>query len=72
MASARPVVEQTKVAKDIAQATEILDFLLEMRPSDVERAYGSLSRVGLQKRALASAERYLQQDSAIRQFLARS
>lgn len=69
VASERPVVEQTKVVKDITQASEILGFLLQMRPIDVEIAFERLAEEGLHKQALASAQRHLDRDSPVLQFL---
>jgi len=65
VAGERPVVEQTKVVKDIAQASEILGFLLERRPVDVEIAFASLVRKGYHKKALASAHRHLDGNSPV-------
>jgi hypothetical protein len=69
VASGRPVVEQTKVIKDVAQASEMLGFLLQMRPIDVELAVSRLAKKGFQKRALASARRHLAPDSPVVGFL---
>jgi hypothetical protein len=40
----RPVSEQTKVAKDLRQAGDLLDLLLEDRPEDITMAWEALSR----------------------------
>ncbi|MDP2877207.1 MAG: nucleotidyltransferase domain-containing protein [Holophaga sp.] len=69
VASERPIIEQTKVIKDIAQVSEVLGFLLEMRPIDVEIAFARLTEKGLHKRALGSAQRHLPKDSSVLQFL---
>ena len=42
----RPVSEQTKAAKDLRQAGEILDVLLEDRPGDLGIAWDALRRHG--------------------------
>lgn len=59
VAGERPVVEQTKVAKDVSQAAELLAFLLRMRPGDVEEARDALVRRNLHKRLRTLAARYL-------------
>ena len=69
VASGRPIVEQTKVGKDIAQASEMLGFLLQMRPADVEMAYERLAQRGLNKRAMSAAKHHLGEDSSVVQFL---
>lgn len=40
----RPVSEQTKAAKDLRQAGDLLEVLLEDRPADVVRAWEDLAR----------------------------
>ena len=69
VASERPVVEQTKVIKDIAQASEMLGFLLEMRPTDVDLAFARLREKGLHQRVLVSAQRHLDKASTVLRFL---
>jgi hypothetical protein len=50
IASDRPVTEQTKADKDLAQAQELLAFLSEARPGDLRLAASALRRCGLQRR----------------------
>lgn len=50
VAEARPVTEQAKAAKDLAQAAEVLDLLLAIRPGDLELAWDRLEVKGLSKR----------------------
>ncbi len=69
VADARPIVEQTKVGKDLAQASELLGFLLRMRPADVEMAHERLVQRGYSKRVLESARRHLGEAAPILQFL---
>ncbi len=69
VASERTVIEQTKVVKDITQALEMLSWLMQMRPVDVELAFERLSEKGLHKRALVSAQRHLGNESPVVQFL---
>ena len=40
----RPVSEQTKAAKDLRQAGDLLDVLLEDRPADIRAAWDTLAR----------------------------
>jgi len=69
VAAERPLIEQTKVIKDVSQASEVIGFLLQMRPVDVELAFERLVEKGLHKRALASARRHLDQDSPVLRYL---
>ena len=69
VANERPLVEQTKVVKDAAQAAEMLEFLLQMRPIDVEVAFERLTEKRLHKRAMASAKRHLDKDSPVLRYL---
>lgn len=55
VASARPVVEHVKVAKDAAQAAELLEFLLQARPVDIEMAYDQLVQRRLAGRTARAA-----------------
>ena len=69
VADERSIAEQTKVAKDIAQASEMLGLLLRLRPGDVERAYGALKKRGLGKRVARTAARHLPKGSPILNFI---
>ena len=69
VADERSIAEQTKVAKDIAQASEMLGLLLRLRPGDVERAYGALKKRGLGKRVARTAARHLPKESPILNFI---
>jgi|GEM_PF-6452273 hypothetical protein len=46
----RPVMEQAKAEKDVAQAVEVLNHLLTIRPGDLERAFDHLKAKGLHQR----------------------
>lgn len=46
----RPVTEQAKARKDLAQAGELLTHLLEIRPGDLELAYDKLEGKALHRR----------------------
>lgn len=71
VADERSVAEQTKVAKDIAQASEMLGLLLRLRPGDVDLAYAALKKRGLGKRVARTAARHLPHESPILNFLSR-
>jgi hypothetical protein len=51
----RPVSEQTKAAKDLRQAGDLLEVLLEDRPGDVLLAWEVLSRHAGQRKAVVAA-----------------
>lgn len=70
IADERSIAEQTKVAKDIAQASELLGLLLRLRPGDVELAYAALKKRGLGKRVARTAARHLPPESPILEFIA--
>ncbi|MGZ3423677.1 MAG: GSU2403 family nucleotidyltransferase fold protein [Polyangiales bacterium] len=46
VASRRPVTEATKAQKDLTQATQLLDVLLDDRPGDVRRAAKAIAERG--------------------------
>ena len=69
VAEARSVAEQGKVAKDTAQASQLLSLLLDMRPGDLDLALDGLKEKGLAKRVYISAKRFLKADSNVIGFL---
>ncbi|MCE1229896.1 MAG: hypothetical protein LWX11_10475 [Firmicutes bacterium] len=48
----RPVTEQAKARKDMEQAFEVLEYLLEIRPADVELAFDRLIAKKLHQRVV--------------------
>jgi hypothetical protein len=65
VAEERPVIEETKAAKDAAQAEEVLGLLFEHRPGDVAIACEALVKRNLHQKVLRSAQRRLKGDSAV-------
>jgi hypothetical protein len=59
VAGARPASEATKSKKDIRQAAQILDVLIDDRPQDVTTAYEALSRRRGMLRGVRSNFRFL-------------
>lgn len=55
LAGGRSVAEQTKAAKDVRQAGDVLEVLLEDRPGDVLLAWKSLSRHPARRGAVRAA-----------------
>lgn len=58
----RPVSEQTKAVKDLRQAGDLLEVLLEDRPGDLLIAWDALSRHPAQSQAVAAASLKLPQE----------
>ncbi len=54
VAPLRPAAFQTKAAKDVVQAAEVLDLLIEVRPGDLRPAWESLRRGGRNRAAAAT------------------
>jgi hypothetical protein len=67
----RPVTEQAKAAKDLAQAEEILVHLLSVRPGDLELGYDRLEAKGLHKRVARTLKARLGHREELMAFLAR-
>lgn len=64
----RPVSEQAKVAKDLRQAEQLIEVLLDDRPEDLTAAWNALSPSGSAGRSIAKAARKL--DASVRDRLA--
>jgi hypothetical protein len=58
----RPVSEQTKAAKDLRQAGDLLEVLLEDRPGDLLVAWDALGRHASQRKAVVAAMHKLKTD----------
>lgn len=65
----RPITEHSKAAKDRAQASEVLNHLLRIRPGDLELAYDRLEAKRLHKRVARIIRRHLSQEKEIVAFL---
>lgn len=57
-----------KSAKDIAQATELLEYMLAAHPTEVEMAFDALDALGLAKRVREIAGRRIHPSSPILEF----
>ena len=54
VSQSRPVTEANKASKDLAQALEVLNHLLKVRPGDLEIAFDRLEAKGLHQRVARS------------------
>jgi hypothetical protein len=69
VSQARPPTEEAKAVRDLAQASQLLNHLLVVRPGDVELAYDRLETKGFHKRVAKVVGQRLPQDRAIVAFL---
>ncbi len=69
VAEARSVAEQAKAAKDVAQASQLLNLLLEQRPGDLDLALEGLKEKTLTKRVLRCAKRFLKGEANLVDYL---
>ncbi len=65
----RPSSSAVKATKDIAQATELLEYMLEVHPAEVAMAFDALEAIGLAKRVRETAGRRIDPASSILGFL---
>ncbi len=65
----RPSSSAVKATKDIAQATELLEYMLVAHPTEVAMAFDALEALGLTKRVRETAGRRIEPASAILDFL---
>lgn len=71
VAALRPTVELAKARKDVVQAREVLDVLMQDRPGSVELAAEALREAGLHKKARATAEAQLGVGHPVSRLLAK-
>lgn len=69
IADERPALDGAKAAKDISQATELLETLLEQHPGEVALAFEDLKKLGWTKRMVATAKRRLPAGSPAFEFI---
>lgn len=69
VAEERPSMFAVKANKDIAQATELLEFMLENHPAEVDLAFDALVADGLANRVARTAKRRMRASRPIRDYL---